>query len=71
VKYKLGIVGVQQVRWSKAAMELVDDFPFFCGCRNANHHLGTDIFLHKGIRSTVTRVVFVNDRMVDCVVLLF
>jgi len=27
---------------------------------NANHHLGTDFFLHKGVRSEVKRVQFLS-----------
>jgi hypothetical protein len=36
---------------------------FLCGNGNFNHHLGTGFFMHKDIRSTVTRVESVSDRM--------
>jgi hypothetical protein len=32
----------------------------FCGNRNANHHLGTDFFVRKGIISVVKGVEFVQ-----------
>jgi hypothetical protein len=30
---------------------------------NENHHLGTGIFIHEGIRSAVKKVEFVSDGM--------
>jgi len=40
-----------------------DDYKFFHGNGNGNHHLGTGFFVHKGIISAVQRVEFINDRM--------
>jgi hypothetical protein len=41
----------------------VDDYTVFYGNGNANHHLGTVFFIHKGIISPVKRVEFIIDRM--------
>jgi hypothetical protein len=62
-KYKLHLVGVQEVRWDKGGTEPADNYTFFYGNRNADHHLGTGFFIHKGVISTVKRVESVSDRM--------
>jgi hypothetical protein len=36
---------------------------FFYGNENADHHLGTAFFIHKGIIPPVMRAQFVSDRM--------
>jgi len=56
-------VAVQEVRWDEDGTETADNYIFLYQKRNANHHLETDIFVHKGIRSAVMRVEFINDRM--------
>jgi hypothetical protein len=62
-KYKLDLVGVQEVRWDRGGTELAGRYTFFCGKRNENHELGTRFFVHKGNISAVKRVDFVSDRM--------
>jgi hypothetical protein len=62
-KYKLGLVGVQEVRWDKGATEPGNDYTFFCGSGNADDHLGIGFVVHKGIISLVNRPELVSDRM--------
>jgi hypothetical protein len=40
-KYKLDLVGVQEVRWEKSGTERVEDYTFFYGAGNEVHQLGT------------------------------
>jgi hypothetical protein len=40
-----------------------DAYIFVYGNRIASNHLGTGFFVHKGIRSVVKRVEFINVRM--------
>jgi exonuclease III len=63
-KYRLDLVGVQEVRWDKGGTERAEDYTFFYGARNEDHQLGTGfVFVHKRIISAVRRVEFVSDRM--------
>jgi exonuclease III len=55
-KYKLDIVGVQEVRWEKGGTERAEDYTFFYGQGNGDHQLGTGFFVHKRILSAVRRV---------------
>jgi hypothetical protein len=52
-KYKLDLVGVQEVRWEGGGTEPVGEYTFFYGKGNATHELGTCSFLHKIIISAV------------------
>jgi exonuclease III len=62
-KYKLDLVGVQEVRWEKGGTERAEDYTFFYGQGNGDHQLGTGFFVHKRIISSFRRVEFVSDRM--------
>jgi exonuclease III len=62
-KYKLNLVGVQEVRWDKGGTEWAEDYTFFYGAGNEDHQLGTGFFVHKRIISAVRTAGFVSDRM--------
>jgi exonuclease III len=62
-RYKLDLVGVQEVRWDKGGAERAEDHTFFYGAGYEDHRLGTVFFVHKKVISAVRRVEFVNDRM--------
>jgi hypothetical protein len=40
-KYKLELVGVQEVWWEKVGTEMAEDYTLFYGEGNENHQLGT------------------------------
>jgi hypothetical protein len=46
-KYKLDLVGVQEVRWEKGGTERAEDYTFLYGQGNGDHQLGTGFFVHK------------------------
>jgi hypothetical protein len=62
-KYKLDLVGVQQVGWVDGGTEPAGEYTFLCGKRNENHELGTGSFVQKRIISAVKRDEFLSDRM--------
>jgi hypothetical protein len=53
VRYKLDLVGVQEVRWDKEGTVKVGDFSFFYGKGKENRQLGTGFFVHHRIISAV------------------
>jgi len=46
-RYKLDVVGVQEVRWDKGGTVREGDYDFFYRKGNNNHKLGTDFFVHR------------------------
>jgi exonuclease III len=44
-KYKLDLVGVQEVRWDKGGTERAEDYTFIYGAGNGDHKLGTGFVL--------------------------
>jgi hypothetical protein len=63
-KYKLYLVGVQEVRWEGYGFEPAGEYTFFYGKGNENHELGMRFFfVHKRIISAVKRVECISVRM--------
>jgi exonuclease III len=62
-RYKLDLVGVQEVRWDRGGMVRAGDYNFIYGKGNENHQLGTQFFVHHRIVSAVKSVESVSERM--------
>ena len=61
-RYKLDLVGVQEVSWDREGTVAVD-FNFVYGKGNGNHQLGTGFFVHHRTVSAVKRVQFISNRV--------
>jgi hypothetical protein len=48
---------------SPCGSQPADNFTFFYGNGNANHHFGTSFSIYKGIISAVKRAEFIRGRM--------
>jgi hypothetical protein len=57
-KYKLDLVGIQEVRWDRGGTEPAGERK-----GNENQELGTGSVVHKRLIPAVNRVEFVSDRM--------
>jgi hypothetical protein len=62
-KYKLNLVGVQEVRQEKGGIERAEYYIFSYGKVNEYHQLWAVFFIHNRITSAVRRVKFISDRM--------
>jgi hypothetical protein len=67
-RYKLDLMGMQEVRWEGGGTEPTGEYTFSYG---ENHELGTWFFVHKRIILAVKAVEFVKNGMLSCVVSLF
>jgi hypothetical protein len=56
LRYKLHLVGVQEVRQEGSGTEPAGEYTFFCRKGNENHELCTGFLVHKRILSTVKTV---------------
>jgi hypothetical protein len=59
-RYKLDLVGVQEIRWDKAGTIRAGDYTLFYVKGNDNHQLGTG---DQRILPAVKKVEFISDRM--------
>jgi len=62
-RYRLDVVGVQEVRWDKGGTVRAGDYDFSYGKGNENHQLGIGFFIHCKIVSAVKIIEFVSDRL--------
>jgi hypothetical protein len=61
-RYKLDLVGIQEVRWDKGGTVRADDYNYFYG--KEVELIGNRVFfVHHRIVSAIKRVEFVRDRV--------
>jgi exonuclease III len=63
LKYKLDLLGVQEVRWDRDGTEPAGQYTSFYGKGNQNHELGTGFFVHNRNMSAVRWLEFVSYRL--------
>jgi exonuclease III len=62
-RYKLDLVGVQEVRCDKVGTVSERDYNFYCGKGYQHHQFGTGCFCKPQIEKAVKRVELVSDRV--------
>ena len=62
-KYRLHLVGVQEVRLDGNGISPIGDYMLYYGKGNNNHQLGTGFFVHNRIKSSVEKADFISDRL--------
>jgi hypothetical protein len=62
-KYKLYLVGVQEIRWDKQGTVRAGEYTFLYGKGQEYLQLRTGFFVHQRMVSAIKRVEFVSDRM--------
>ena len=62
-RYKLYLVGVQEIRWGNGGTVRAANFNFFLWKMKQKSSIGNRIFVHHRIVSAVKRVEFVGNRM--------
>ena len=62
-RFKLDLVGVQEVRWDREGTVRAGDYNFCNEKGNENHQLGTRFFVHHRIVSAVKGVEFLSERV--------
>jgi len=62
-RYKLDVVGVQEVGWDKEGTVRAGDYNFFYGKRKREPSTGNRFFVHCRLVSAVKRIEFVSDRL--------
>jgi hypothetical protein len=54
-KYKIDLVGVQEIRWDEGGTARAGDYVFSYGKGKESHQFGTGFFVHKKIVQAVKR----------------